>query len=333
MVNDTKRAVVIHQPGGTEQLRIEAVPRGLVGPGDARVAIEAISVNFRDVQQRRGLAPGQRFPCVPGSDFAGTVMEIGSNVETLAPGDPVFGLVLDGAYAEEIVVPAAMLLPLPDGLDAQTACILPVAGLSASFLLSVAGLEPGATAVTFAPAGGLGCFLGGLLNTVGVRSIGLTSSADKVRAATAAGHLVAVNYRDVDSVTAVLEATEGRGADVVFNSVGGPDFARSFDMCRNEGTVILCGRAAGPPDLVDLGEHLIDVRRNLALREFYLATHVFDHLDEIPRRFQSLAEAARDGQVRVPITTYDFDDVGAAHELLESAASIGKIVLTVRRNH
>lgn len=222
-----------------------------------------------------------------------------------------------------------MLLRIPDGLDFATASILPVAGLSASFLLSVADLVNGTSVVTFAAAGGLGCFLGGLLHRAGIRSIGLTSSADKARVAAAAGHHQVVNYHDVDPVDAVLAATGGKGVDVVFNSVAGPDFGRSFTMLANEGTVILCGRAAGAPDLTGLGEQLVGVRRNLGLREFSLATHIFDHLDEIPRRLEDLAGSMSRRDLTIPVASYPFDEVAAAHTAIESGATVGKLILTI----
>ena len=232
----TIKAVVVANPGGVDRLEIREIPLRGVGPGDVRVSVRSIALNFRDLQQRRGVAAGSVYPLIPGSDFAGIVAEVGAQVEDFEPGDHVYGLVLDGAYAEEVVLPAAMLLRIPDGLDFATASILPVAGLSASFLLSVADLVDGASVVTFAAAGGLGCFLGGLLHRAGIRSIGLTSSADKARVAAAAGHHQVVNYHDVDPVDAVLAATGGKGVDVVFNSVA----------CQTSGAASPCSPTRAP---------------------------------------------------------------------------------------
>ena len=136
-----------------------------------------------------------------------------------------------------------------------------------------------------------------------------------------------VNYRETDPVEAVHQLTGGRGADVVFDSVAGPDFGRSFRMTRNEGTVVLCGRSAGEPDLSDVAGDFLAGRRNLALREFYLATHVFDHLDELSPRLQELADGVRDGRIRVPITSFRLDEVRRAHQLLERGGTTGKLVL------
>jgi len=325
---DDMQAVVVRSHGGPEVLQLTTVPVPPVGPDEVRVAVRSIAVNFRDVQQRRHAAtPGATLPFTPGSDFAGEVLEVGANVETLQPGAQVFGITLNGAYAEQVVVPAMTAMPLPPGADFDHGAILPVAGLSASFLLTTSGIAKGQTAVTYAAAGGLGCFLGGLLSAAGVRSIGLTSSEDKAKVARAAGHDEIVNYREVDPVEAVRELTGGVGADVVFDSVAGPTFDRSFRMTRNEGTVVICGRSAGAPDLASVTDDFITVRRNLALREFYLATHVFDHLDELPERLQSLADGIGDGTIRVPVTSFPLTDVQRAHQLLERGATTGKLVL------
>ena len=310
----------MHSAGSTRQ----PAP---VGPDEVRVAVRSIAINFRDVKQRRDAAPGATLPFTPGSDFAGEVLEVGANVDTLQAGAHVFGTTLTGAYAEQVVVPAMTTMPLPPGADFDDGAILPVAGLSASFLLTTSGIAEGQTAVTYAAAGGLGCFLGGLLSAAGVRSIGLTSSEEKAKVARAAGHDEIVNYREVDPVEAVRELTDGVGADVVFDSVAGPTFDRSFRMTRNEGTVVICGRSAGDPDLAGVTDDFITARRNLALREFYLATHVVDYFDELPERLRSLADGIGDGTIRVPVTSFPLTEVREAHQLLERGATTGKLVL------
>ena len=111
-----------------------------VGPDEVRVAVRSIAINFRDVKQRRHAAPGATLPFTPGSDFAGEVLEVGADVDTLQPGAHVFGITLTGAYAEQVVVPAITTMPLPPGADFDDGAILPVAGLSASFLLTTSGI-------------------------------------------------------------------------------------------------------------------------------------------------------------------------------------------------
>jgi NADPH:quinone reductase len=327
VASETTRAVVVRSHGGPDVLALTDHPLPALGPRAVRVRVRAASVNFRDVHHRRYPQTEVDLPFVPGSDFAGDILEAGSEVKDLARGDRVFGALLQGAYAEQVVVDAGLLFPIPEGVGYDLAAALPVAGLSASFLLSTVALAEGSTVVTYAPAGGLGCFLGGLLATRGVRSIGLTSSAQKAAVARAAGHAEIVNYREVDPVQEVLDLTGGVGVEVVFDSVAGPEFARSFRMLRNEGVVVLCGRAAGEPDLGAAYGDFIGSRRNLALRDFLLNVSIFDHLSELPARMRHLLEAVRGGQVRVPITTFPLHEAARAHRMLEAGATVGKLVL------
>ena len=327
---ETMCAVVADHPGGLDVLHLHHVPLPVAGPGQVRVAVRSAGINFHDVQQRRGTGPDSRFPLIPGIDFAGVVVEVGEAVEGLGAGQAVFGLApAGGAYAQQAVVPAAAVRPIPDGVGFDEAAALPVAGLSASFLLRVSELRPGMTAAVFAAAGGLGCFLGGLLTVAGVRSIGITSSPAKAKIAEAAGHSDVIDYRAEDPVEAVRERTGGAGVDVVFDSVAGPEFARSFRMLRDGGTVICCGRAGGPPDLADVTDAVIGSRRNLGLRDFFLSTYLPAHVDELADRLDTLAEAMRSEQLRIPIRAFELGDAARAHALIESGSSVGKIVLHI----
>jgi NADPH:quinone reductase len=242
-------------------------------------------------------------------------------------GRHVVGLALAGACAEYVVTDASMVVAVPDALDLAIASTIPVSGLTASFLVSSSGLPAGATAVTYAAAGGLGCYLGGLLHAAGVRTIGLTSNPTKAAVASQAGHTDIVLYRSTEPVEAVLSLTNGHGADIVFDSIGGPAFHRSFQMLANEGAVVLCGRTAGEPDLGTIQKELIDVRRNRSLRDFFLRTHIIDHFDQLSNRVDGLAGALASGVLTVPVTALPLDEIAAAYDLLESGATTGKLVI------
>jgi NADPH2:quinone reductase len=320
------RAVVVREHGGPEVLLVEERDPQPCGPGDVRVAVRSIAVNFRDVHTRRTPNVDEPPPIVPGSDLAGVVTEVGADVSGIAVGDEVAVMTLAGAYATEVVVPAPFAVPLPPGTDPDHAASSLVAGLTASFIVSHVGLQPGQTAAVWAAAGGVGAFLGGVLRAAGVRSIGITSSPEKVAVARAAHFDEVVSYREVDVVEAVRGLTDGRGVDVVFDGVAGPDFDRSFRMAADEGTVVLHGRAAGEPDLGQLPSFVAS-QRNLTLWAFFLGTYVFGHLDEVPGRLAALVQGQADGSIAVPITAYPFDQVAEAHAELESGRSNGKLVL------
>jgi NADPH2:quinone reductase len=321
------RSIRIRDAGGTAALRVDSVPDDALGKGDVRVAVGAVGINFRDVKHTDELPTGADLPFVPGSDFAGEIVEVAPDVDANLVGTRVLGVVPNGAYAERVVVPVAFTIPIDDDVAYEVAAVTPVSGLSASFLVDSARIAEGQTVVTYAAAGGLGSFLGGLLKVRGARTIGLTSTVEKAEIAHSSGHDNVVNYRDTDAVEAVRELTDGNGADVVFDSVGGAGFTRSFQMLKNEGTVVLCGRSAGEPDLAHAQTELIDARRNLALREFYLNTYIIDHFAEIPDRISELLELQLAGAIRVPITRYSFADVAEAHAALRAGTTSGKLVL------
>lgn len=321
------RAAVVGGHDEPDQICIQTIDRPPVGARDVLVKVHAAALNYRDVKERRDPALGATAPHVTGSDFAGEVVETGPDVTGLEPGSRVVGLALNGACAEHVVTDASMVMPVRDDLDLVVASTIPVSGLTASFLLSTSALPPGAVAVTYAAAGGLGCYLGGLLQAAGIRSIGLTSTPAKATVATRAGHTDIVLYRDHDPVQAVLDLTAGRGADIVFDSVAGPEFRRSFQMLANEGTVVLCGRTAGEPDLATTQAELIDVRRNRGLRDFFLRTCILDHFDQLPTRVAALADALVAGELAIPVTTLPIDEILTAHDLLESGTTTGKVVI------
>ena len=320
-------AAVVTGAGDVDVLDIVEIDLPRVGPADVLVRVDAAALNFRDTKQRRDPPPTVVHPYVPGSDFAGTVVAVGDAVTARSVGDRVVGAAHEGACARYIAVHEAMVMPVPGGITPQQAATLPVSGLTASFLMSVADLRPGSVGVVHAAAGGLGCYLGGLLTAAGIRALGLTSSPTKIEVARAAGFADVVNYTEADPVAEVLRLTRGRGADVVFDSIAGPRFARSFAMLANEGTAILCGRSAGDPDLATITDELVEVRRNRALREFYLNTHIMDHLDQIPQRIAELGRLVADGTVKVPITTYPLTEIRDAHHALEQGGTVGKLIV------
>ena len=272
--------------------------------------MRAAALNYRDVKERR--QPDRPSgPYVPGSDFAGDIVDLGTAVTSIAVGQRVVGIVPHGACAELVATDVSMVVPIPDGLDFAHASTIPVAGLSASFLMSTARLQPDAIVVTHAAAGGLGCYLGGLLRAAGVLTIGLTSTPAKEEVARRAGHNHVVLYPEVDPVAAIHDITDGRGADIVFDSVAGAGFTRSFRMLASEGAVVLCGRSAGEPDLATVTGDLIGVRRNRGLRDFFLQTHLLDHLDQVPERITHLAHALQDATIAVPVAIHPLGDIAA----------------------
>jgi NADPH2:quinone reductase len=321
------RAVTVERTGDTITTSVQDVPTPACTPGTVRVGVRAIGVNFRDVHEADDGPEAGKDRGVLGTDFAGEVLEVGEGVTEVAVGDRVFGAVVEGAYAEEVLTIPAMLFSIPDEWSFATAAALPVSGLTASFALTDLHVTSGDTVVSYAAAGGLGCALGAVLSDAGVRSIGLVSSSEKAEIALAAGHAEVINYRQEDPVEAVRRLTGGVGAAGVVDSVCGPNFGQSFRMLRDGGTVLLCGHSAGDAPESAFREDFLGSRRNLALREFYLVTHVFGSFGEMPDRMGHLVALTSSGKLNLPIESVGLDEFAHAHDRLRAGVSVGKFVL------
>lgn len=312
--------------GGPEVLELVDAPEPTPEAGEVRVANRAIAINFHEINERRGDEPPGGLPVPMGSDFAGEIDLVGEGVTHLATGDRVVGIAARGAYAEKTCTMSLLAFPIPDDVTFEQAAACPVAGLTAYFLLKNLGVGPETTTLTHAAAGSMGCFMGGLAKELGCTSIGLVSTDEKAEVARGAGYSHVINYRTHDPVKSVLDLTDGAGADVVYDSVGGPQFSRSFQMCAVDGTVVLFGHAAGdPPPEQLLG--WMGESRNLGLRTYFLGTTIANRMWELGPAFQHLFDGFRSGTLQVPITTLPLEDVREAHRRIEAQETFGKVIL------
>jgi NADPH2:quinone reductase len=321
------RAIHVTAIGGPEVLKAVEVPEPDVAPGTLRVRNRAVGINFHDVQSRRRGARGQTHPFIPGTDFAGDVDAVGEGVEGFAEGDRVLGINMAGAYAEKSVVPAVLAVPIPERISYEQAAACPVAGLTSCFMIRDHGVGEATNVVVHAAAGSVGCFLGGLLAQRRAPSIGLVSTDEKAEVARRAGYLHVINYRREDPVEQVRQITASAGADVVYDSVAGPGFARSFEMCRAGGTVVLFGRAAGDPPPEVLEDAFLGGARNLGLRTYFLGTILFSDPQSIRGAYATLFDGLASGTIFLPIETLPLEKAADAHAQIEGQQTVGKIVL------
>jgi NADPH2:quinone reductase len=312
--------------GGPEVLKLVDVEEPEPGPGEVRVVAEAIAINFHEINERRGQGHTPELPAPMGSDVAGTIDRVGPGAEGLRPGDRIVGMTMRGAYAEKVCLPGVLANPIPDGVTTEQAAACPVAGLTAHFLLGDNHVGRETTVVSYAGAGSVGCFVGGIARRIGFTSIALVSSDEKAEIARQAGHTHVVNYRAESMVDGVMRITGGRGADLVLDSVAGPEFERSFDMCAVDGIVELFGHAAGdatPEALLSFGNK----GRNLGLRFYFLGTTIGARLGEIAPAFQSLFSGFKKGEIVLPITRLPLAEVREAHRRIEAQETFGKLIL------
>ena len=319
------RAIRFHQIGGPEVLQLETVSLGEPGPGQARVRHSHIAVNFIDVYFRTGQYPVPGFPSGLGSDAVGVVEAVGEGVSDIRVGDRV-GYLLGplGAYADARVMPAEVLIPLPDGISDRTASTLIMKGMTAQYLFrQVYPLHGGETIVYHAAAGGVGSIASQWARAIGVNMIGIVSSDEKAAIAQANGcsHTIVSTREDV--VQRVMEITDGKGVPVVYDSVGKDTLQISLGCLQTRGTLVSNGTSSGPVS--------IDTRV-LASKSLWLTRPAMVHY-ALPRpnmlaMAQELFDKVLAGQiVSEPSHVFALADAAEAHRLLESRRSTGSIVL------
>lgn len=303
------RAIRFDRIGGPEVLYLDTVEVGEPGPGEARVRHAYVAVNFIDVYFRTGRYP-LALPNGLGSDAVGVVEAVGEGVVDVEPGDRV-GYLLgpQGAYSDVRVMPAAVLIPLPDGVDDRTASALMMKGLTAQYLFrQVYPLHGGETILYHAAAGGVGLVACQWARAIGVTMIGTVSTDEKAEAALANGctHVIVSSREDV--AKRVRELTDGRGVPVVFDSVGKDTLMASLDSLQVRGSLVSNGTSSGPVviDTALLAQKgSIWVTRPAMVhyatpraKMLEMARELFDHviagrIKGEPRQVFSLADAAR----------------------------------------
>ncbi|MFJ6080297.1 zinc-binding alcohol dehydrogenase family protein [Streptomyces sp. NPDC092369] len=328
------RAVRIDEFGGPEVLVPVEVPDPVAGPGEVLVRIAAAGVNRADALIRSGrYHRAGRPPLIPGAEAAGVVAAVGEGVSGLAVGQRVMaldGIDAPGFYAELAAVPAERVTALPDGLGLTEAATLPVAWLSAWYCLrSLARVTKEDTVVVKAAASGVGTAAVQIAAEAGARVIALAGSAER---AAWAGGFGAQDVLDTSAfpgdaeVDEILRLTDGRGADVVLDTVGGRAFGRSLREVGHGGRVVALANVALEPSTVDTRDFY---PKNAAILGFQLTNLQIHGYDPRPD-LRELADRVAAGAYRVPVeTVLPLEEARAAHERLANRDHRGKIVLAV----
>jgi NADPH2:quinone reductase len=320
------RAILVSRTGGPEVLELAEHDPGAPGPGQARVRVRAAGVNFIDVYFRTGLYP-RPLPYVAGLEGAGVVEAVGPGVEGLAAGDRVAWASAPGSYADAVVAPADRLVRLPADVADDVAAAAMLQGMTAHYLCrSTVAVRRGDVALVHAAAGGVGLLLLQMLREIGATTIGTCSSAEKEKLAREAGADHVIRYTEVaDFADEVRRITRGRGADVVYDSVGRTTFDASLRSLRPRGLLALYGQSSGPVPpfelrrLNDLGS-LYVTRPSLA--------HYAGERTELELRAGEVLGAIAAGRLRVRIgARHRLADAAAAHRALEGRATTGKVLL------
>jgi NADPH2:quinone reductase len=319
------KAVRVHQFGGPEVLSYDDLPEPEPGPGEARVRIAASGVNFIDIYHRTGQYKGD-LPLTLGQEGAGVVDAVGPGVGEVRVGDRVAFASVQGSHAEHAIVPATRLVPLPEGVDMQQAAAVLLQGMTAHYLAhSTYALRPGDTALVHAAAGGVGLLLVQIARRRGARVIGTVSTEEKALLARDAGADEVILYAQEDFAAAVQRLTGGRGADVVYDSVGRATFDQSLACLRPRGTLALFGQSSGAVPPVD--PQRLNTGGSLFLTRPTLGHHIATR-DELLMRAGDLFRWLASGELRVRVhATYPLAQAGAAQAALASRTTQGKLLL------
>ncbi len=241
------KAIVCKELGPPEKLVWEDVESRPVGPNEVRIAVHAAGVNFPDTLIIQGRYQFKAEPpFTPGGEVAGIVREVGDKVQHVRPGDHAVSVSAWGGYAEETVVPADTVVPISGDLDLTLAAALPMTyGTSIYALRQRAGLKPGETLLVLGAAGGVGLSAVQLGKAMGARVIAAASTDEKLALCRANGADETVNYSDGDLKSKVMALTGGKGADVIYDPVGGELFQQSLSCVNWNGRVLVIGFASG----------------------------------------------------------------------------------------
>lgn len=297
--------------------------------GEVLVRVRATALNRADLLQIRGLyppPPGESE--VPGLECAGEIEAVGPEVERWQTGDRVMALLAGGGQAEKVAVPAGQLMPIPDGLDFESAAALPEAGLTSWTNLVVEGrLERRQIVLITAAASGVGTFAVQLARELGARVFVAGRSMERLERLRPLGAEACIPL-DVALPTAVRAISEGPGADLVIELAGGPGLSERLAALRGRGRMVLVGILGGPQAEIDLADVL---RRRLELRGSVLRARSRDEKSRLVADFWDFAgPRLGDGRLRPVVDrVYDFDDVAEAYAQLERGGVFGKLVVRV----
>ncbi|HYA15921.1 MAG TPA: quinone oxidoreductase [Bryobacteraceae bacterium] len=319
------KAIQVLKTGGPEELQLREVPKPSPGPKEALVKIAASGVNFIDVYFRIGLYKADP-PFTPGNEAAGTVEAVGSEVTDLKPGDRVAWAMQRGSYAEYAAVPAHILVKLPGGVDFNTAAAAMLQGMTAHYLThSTFPLKPGDKCLVHAAAGGAGRLIVQMAKMLGATVYATAGSDAKAEVAKQAGADEVIVYTRDDFAWKVTEFTQGKGVDVVYDSVGATTFMKGLDILRPRGTMALFGQSSGPVPPID--PNILNPKGSLYLTRPSLAHYVLTR-DELLWRAGDVLNWIAAGKLILHIDkAYPLADAPQAHMDLEARRTIGKLLL------
>jgi NADPH:quinone reductase len=319
------KAIQVKKPGGPEALELVDIPVPQPKPNEAVVKTAASGVNFIDVYHREGRYPVP-LPFVIGQEGSGVVSALGAEVKSVKTGDRVAWAGVMGSYAEYAAVPADRLVKVPQGVTDREAAAVMLQGMTAEYLVfSTFPLKRGDTALVQAAAGGVGLLLVQMAHNIGARVIGTVSNDEKAKLAREAGADEVILYTQVDFESETKRLTQGKGVDVVYDSVGKSTFEKGLNVLRPRGMMALFGGSSGavPPfDPITLSQKgSLFLTRPMLFH--YIATR-----SELESRASAVFQMIADKKLKLRIEhIYPLQEAQQAHRDLEGRKTTGKLLL------
>ncbi|XP_076466810.1 quinone oxidoreductase PIG3-like [Babylonia areolata] len=326
------KAAQIKEPGGPENLYLGQVPMPVPQPGEVLIKVKATAINRADTLQRKGLYPPPPGASpILGLEAAGVVVRLGPECsDRWSVGDRVMALLTGGGNAEYVACPEGQLMPVPSNLNFQQAAAIPEVWLTAFQLLhTIAKVQAGESVLIHGGASGVGTAATQLCLQAGAHPLVTAGTAAKLQAARGLGATAAFNYKEDDVAAGVLKATEGKGVNIVLDCVGGSMYDTNVNALAMDGRWIVYGLMGGGNINADLLRKVLSKR--LTITGTTMRTRSLAYKRDLVENFSRLAVPLFEAGVFKPIihTVLSLDDIGKAHQMMESNLNTGKIILSV----
>lgn len=325
------KSILVRDFGGPENMVVHEGPDPSPGAGEVLVRQAFAGVNFADISQRQGKTRGSGtqyetdLPYVPGNEASGKIEAVGEGVEGLVPGDRVAYRGVFGAYCDKAVVPAVSVVKVPDDVELKTAAAVLTHGMTAHYVTHDAyRVEPGDWVLVHAAAGGTGGLVTQMAKRRGATVIATASTAEKLEHARSLGADHLINYSEQDFEAACRSIPGFEGLHAVLDNVSASTFEKNLKLMRPLGTLVIFGASSGPIPPFDLQR--LNALGSLAIRRTNLKHYVLTRAS-LEQRASAVFDMVRDGLTVTIAGTYALDDVGAAHDLISSRGSLGKVLL------
>ena len=323
------KAIKMMQVGGPEVLQWVDIEVAAPGPDEVRVVHEAIGLNFIDVYFRKGVYP-QPLPGWLGMEASGVIESVGSNVKHVKAGDRVaYAGKPAGAYSQVRVMPAEIVVKLPDAISFEVGAAMMLQGLTVNYLLTDSyKVQAGDTVLFHAAAGGVGLIAMQWLKLLGATVIGTVGSEEKAALAKSYGCDHTILYTKEDFVARTKELTNGKGVNVVYDSIGKDTFMQSLDCIKPRGMMVTYGNASGSVPPIDVG--ILGVKGSLKLTRPTVMTYAHNRSLLEPMSSE-LFDKVMSGKIKIEINQrYQLQDAAQAHRDLEDRKTTGSTIFLPR---